>query len=229
MSGAGRTTAANVLEDLGWLVVDNLPPQMLAPLADLRDACHASATPRPRHAAVAVVVDVRSRGWFGTSPEAIDAATRPGRATEPRSSSTRPTRRSSAASRASAGRTRCRAGDASSTASSGSVAAPRPALERRRRHRHLRAQRPPAGGEAHVPLRRRPEGPAADRRDVLRVQVRPAARRRRRLRHAVPAQPVLGARAQAAHRPRRAGGRVRHGRRPVPESSSTGRATCSRP
>jgi len=29
MSGAGRSTAANVLEDLGWLVVDNLPPQLL--------------------------------------------------------------------------------------------------------------------------------------------------------------------------------------------------------
>ena len=26
MSGAGRSTAANVLEDLGWFVVDNLPP-----------------------------------------------------------------------------------------------------------------------------------------------------------------------------------------------------------
>lgn len=25
MSGAGRSTAANVLEDLGWYVVDNLP------------------------------------------------------------------------------------------------------------------------------------------------------------------------------------------------------------
>ena len=35
MSGAGRTTAANALEDLGWYVVDNLPPQMLRPLLDL--------------------------------------------------------------------------------------------------------------------------------------------------------------------------------------------------
>ncbi|HBS74017.1 MAG TPA: RNase adaptor protein RapZ, partial [Microbacterium sp.] len=32
MSGAGRSTAANALEDLGWYVVDNLPPQMLKPL-----------------------------------------------------------------------------------------------------------------------------------------------------------------------------------------------------
>lgn len=28
MSGAGRTTVANALEDLGWYVVDNLPPQI---------------------------------------------------------------------------------------------------------------------------------------------------------------------------------------------------------
>jgi UPF0042 nucleotide-binding protein len=32
MSGAGRSTVGNALEDLGWYVVDNLPPQMLKPL-----------------------------------------------------------------------------------------------------------------------------------------------------------------------------------------------------
>lgn len=35
MSGAGRSTAAHALEDQGWYVVDNLPPQMLRPLIDL--------------------------------------------------------------------------------------------------------------------------------------------------------------------------------------------------
>ncbi|WP_320419366.1 RNase adapter RapZ, partial [Mycobacterium tuberculosis] len=35
MSGAGRTTVANALEDLSWYVVDNLPPQILRPLLDL--------------------------------------------------------------------------------------------------------------------------------------------------------------------------------------------------
>ena len=40
MSGAGRSTTADVLEDLGWYVVDNLPPTMLAPLATL--ASHAA-------------------------------------------------------------------------------------------------------------------------------------------------------------------------------------------
>ena len=33
MSGAGRRTAAHTMEDLGWYVVDNLPPVMLPALA----------------------------------------------------------------------------------------------------------------------------------------------------------------------------------------------------
>lgn len=37
MSGAGRSTVANALEDLDWYVVDNLPPQMLRPLVDLAE------------------------------------------------------------------------------------------------------------------------------------------------------------------------------------------------
>jgi UPF0042 nucleotide-binding protein len=35
MSGAGRTTAANALEDLGWFVIDNLPPVLLPKMAEL--------------------------------------------------------------------------------------------------------------------------------------------------------------------------------------------------
>ena len=35
MSGAGRSTASDALEDHGWYVVDNLPPQMLGTLAEL--------------------------------------------------------------------------------------------------------------------------------------------------------------------------------------------------
>lgn len=58
MSGAGRSTVANALEDLGWYVVDNLPPQMLRPLVDL--AVHpGSALPR-----IAAVVDVRGGKLF---------------------------------------------------------------------------------------------------------------------------------------------------------------------
>jgi hypothetical protein len=35
MSGAGRSTAVKVLEDVGWYVVDNLPPQLISSLVDL--------------------------------------------------------------------------------------------------------------------------------------------------------------------------------------------------
>ncbi|GAA0496851.1 RNase adapter RapZ [Microbacterium aurantiacum] len=67
MSGAGRSTAANALEDLGWYVVDNLPPQMLRPLLELTSLA-GGVLPR-----VAVVVDVRGRDLFSELPEALRA------------------------------------------------------------------------------------------------------------------------------------------------------------
>jgi UPF0042 nucleotide-binding protein len=67
MSGAGRSTVGNALEDLGWYVVDNLPPQMLRPLVDLAE--HAGgAIPK-----VAAVVDVRGGRLFADAQEAIQA------------------------------------------------------------------------------------------------------------------------------------------------------------
>ncbi|NKX49042.1 RNase adaptor protein RapZ, partial [Arthrobacter deserti] len=57
MSGAGRTTAAHALEDHGWYVVDNLPPQMLGTLAELM--ARTDSLPR-----LAVVIDVRSQALF---------------------------------------------------------------------------------------------------------------------------------------------------------------------
>jgi UPF0042 nucleotide-binding protein len=65
MSGAGRSTVANALEDLDWYVVDNLPPQMLRPLLELTELA-GGAVPR-----VAVVVDVRGRELFGDLPEVM--------------------------------------------------------------------------------------------------------------------------------------------------------------
>ncbi len=63
MSGAGRSTVGNALEDLGWYVVDNLPPQMLEPIADLFTL---AKTPLPR---LAVVIDVRGGEFFGELTE----------------------------------------------------------------------------------------------------------------------------------------------------------------
>ncbi|MEY4451129.1 MAG: hypothetical protein RLZZ380_250 [Actinomycetota bacterium] len=64
MSGAGRSTVGNALEDLGWYVVDNLPPQMLGPISDLFSL---AKTPLPK---LAVVIDVRGREFF---PELLDS------------------------------------------------------------------------------------------------------------------------------------------------------------
>lgn len=65
MSGAGRRTAAHVLEDLGWYVVDNLPPTMLPELVDTAAAAGFSR--------VAVILDVRTRTEFDEIPAAFDA------------------------------------------------------------------------------------------------------------------------------------------------------------
>lgn len=66
MSGAGRSTAANVLEDQGWYVIDNLPPQLLPDLARLIDKSDSDIT----H--LAAVVDVRSRAFFTDFREGLD-------------------------------------------------------------------------------------------------------------------------------------------------------------
>jgi UPF0042 nucleotide-binding protein len=60
MSGAGRSTAAHCLEDLGWYVVDNLPPAMLRSLLE-------SGPDR-----VAVVTDLRTRGFVEQVQAALD-------------------------------------------------------------------------------------------------------------------------------------------------------------
>jgi UPF0042 nucleotide-binding protein len=67
MSGAGRSTVGNALEDLGWYVVDNLPPQMLEPIADLFTL---AKTPLPR---LAVVIDVRGGEFFGELNEHLNS------------------------------------------------------------------------------------------------------------------------------------------------------------
>jgi len=65
MSGAGKGTAAKVLEEFGWYVVDNLPVDMLGRLlADVR----ARREPVPR---LAVVADVRSMAFQDHLPELL--------------------------------------------------------------------------------------------------------------------------------------------------------------
>jgi UPF0042 nucleotide-binding protein len=54
LSGGGKTAAAKLFEDLGFVVVDNLPAELLTDLADV-----VAADPE-RYAQVAIVLDVRS-------------------------------------------------------------------------------------------------------------------------------------------------------------------------
>jgi UPF0042 nucleotide-binding protein len=72
LSGAGRSTAAKCLEDLGWFVVDNLPPSLIAAVVDLAGRSNGSVD------RVAVVVDVRSRGFSSDLQESLDAVDRTG-------------------------------------------------------------------------------------------------------------------------------------------------------
>ena len=58
MTGAGRSTAAKELEDLGYFVVDNLPPELVGAVVGLVDERQGVQQP------VAVVVDVRAGVFF---------------------------------------------------------------------------------------------------------------------------------------------------------------------
>jgi UPF0042 nucleotide-binding protein len=60
MTGAGRSTAAKELEDLGFYVVDNMPPSLLRDVVRLVDESRGTEQP------IAVVVDVRSGSFFGS-------------------------------------------------------------------------------------------------------------------------------------------------------------------
>ena len=58
MTGAGRSTAAKELEDLGFYVVDNLPPALVRDVVRLVDDSRGVSQP------IAVVTDVRSGSFF---------------------------------------------------------------------------------------------------------------------------------------------------------------------
>ena len=64
MSGAGRSTAARALEDMGWFVIDNMPPSLLTSAVDL-------ARRSPDVQRVGVVVDARGGSFFRELSDAI--------------------------------------------------------------------------------------------------------------------------------------------------------------
>ena len=65
MSGAGKTAATAALDDLGWFVVDNLPPSLLMDLVT-------TVSERPEIGRIAVVADVRGGVFFGELRGALD-------------------------------------------------------------------------------------------------------------------------------------------------------------
>ncbi len=71
MSGAGRTTAARALEDLGWFVIDNMPPSLLQSAIDL--ARRTADVDK-----VAVVLDARGGAFFRQVREVVDQLPREG-------------------------------------------------------------------------------------------------------------------------------------------------------
>jgi len=65
MTGAGRSTAAKELEDLGYFVVDNLPPELVTAVVRLVDE------QKGRDQPIAVVVDVRGGTTFHSLREQL--------------------------------------------------------------------------------------------------------------------------------------------------------------
>ena len=63
MSGAGRSTVAHALEDLGWYVVDNLPPALIESLLKLL---------QPTMKKIAVIIDVRGGEFFDSFSKSVE-------------------------------------------------------------------------------------------------------------------------------------------------------------
>ena len=70
LSGAGRSTAAKCLEDMGWFVVDNLPPELITTMVDLGSRTSGDVT------RIAIVLDVRSRAFTEDLAAVIDCSER---------------------------------------------------------------------------------------------------------------------------------------------------------
>ena len=65
MSGAGRSVCGNMLEDMGWYVIDNLPPMMIPSLAELVSSGETGSRK------VAAIVDARSGPHFAALSESL--------------------------------------------------------------------------------------------------------------------------------------------------------------
>lgn len=71
LSGAGKTQAVRILEDMGYFCIDNLPPTLIPKFAEL-----VQQSGGPRH--VALVVDIRGGDFFDSVVEALGDLERSG-------------------------------------------------------------------------------------------------------------------------------------------------------
>ncbi|MGH2786633.1 MAG: RNase adapter RapZ [Actinomycetota bacterium] len=66
LSGAGRSEAAKALEDMGWFVIDNLPPQLISKTMSLAIA------PGNDIGRIALVIDARGGQFFKEATRALE-------------------------------------------------------------------------------------------------------------------------------------------------------------
>ena len=221
MSGAGRSEAAHVLEDLGYFVIDNLPPMLIGKVAEL-----ARSTEKPNR--YALVVDVRSGDFLHDLSAAIEELRRNGAHTRVLfldASDEVLVRRYEASRRRHPLSDTDRVSDGIARERALLRAAQRRGRPPRRhvRPQRARAPRPSAGAVRRAGRRRR----AAGQRRLVRVQARVAYRRRPRLRLPLPSEPALGRRASAAHRARPVGAATTCSAGRRPQLSSPSSTACS--
>ena len=73
MSGSGRNTAASVLEEMGWYVADNLPPELIMRMVELSFEADSPVERLP------IVTDVRLRAFADSLGEVLDGLRNEGR------------------------------------------------------------------------------------------------------------------------------------------------------
>ena len=72
MSGAGKSQAANVLEDMGFYCVDNIPPAIIPSFVEL------SSRSNGEMGRIAIVTDARGGDMFNEISDVLDGLTQSG-------------------------------------------------------------------------------------------------------------------------------------------------------
>ncbi len=219
LSGAGRSGVADVMEDLGWFVVDNLPTALIGTIVEL------AAKPNSDIERLALVAGRQHVEVLSKVGE-LRAAGHDVRVLFLDASTAELVRRYDATRRLHPLAEHAE-GLVESIELERAIARP-PARCRRSRDRHDRPQRAPTQGAGRPCVRFVTRFATPGRRRELRLQARSAARRRHRDGRPLPAEPALGGRPAAAHRPRPQGSRLRAGDGRPARVSSSGSTTCSR-